>query len=83
MSSILKLGPNAWEHRAGNSLTVIERDERGYFVPGFYGDGEPRFKVLANVRDWIEAVQGDPDHLPDDWRAYWASQAIALNWSQR
>lgn len=69
MSRIVKCD-GYWEHRDGQgNNTLIERDDRGYFVPGFYGEGEPRFGYLSDVEDFINIVQS-ATKLPDDWRAW-------------
>lgn len=59
-----------WTHTDGSgNVTIVERDESGYFVPGFYGEGEPRFRTLADVQRFIDRVQ-DAVMLPLNWREF-------------
>lgn len=68
MSRVVKQDSH-WRHHDGlGNVTIVEKDPYGrYFVPGFYGDSEPRFLTLSDVQDFIDGVQS-ADALPEDWR---------------
>lgn len=78
MSRIVK-ADGYWEHHddAGN-VTIVERDAHGYFVPGFYGEGVPRFRTLGVTQAYIDAVKRAVG-LPENWDT-WISMPFFRMW---